>query len=215
MNKRFFKRIDVLSFMKTIPIVSTEQVALFFSEHGSPLKRASELLKELEEEELIEGQNRFQESKVWRLSKKGRELLRFDSYPVPMKTRKLKHMLSIGDVFLDLSFTGNLDYFTFEPRFDFVNKHGKIRRFSPDAEFSYLKEKYFLEVQRTPIKDERWAEKWNVSKEFLEIQNETFIMPKILVISEQKASIVKTGSEGLDLIIEQDCRPFIANQLIS
>lgn len=166
-KKRESIKLKVFYLMQTMPVVSTEQIATFFNTYLNPQKEASRFLKTLSDDDLIEGRRRKGKSKVWRLSRKGRNIYEAKKKPVPLKSNKLDHWLAIGDAFLSLYQNYNLQYFEPEYRKDFADEEDNILRFCPDAYFVINNQLYFLEVQRTKIPPSYWKYKWDYASRFL------------------------------------------------
>lgn len=221
MRKEERKKQRILFTLGLLPLVSTDLIARLFPELKYPNKQASKLLKELEHEKLVEGYaRRMGETKVWRLTRKGRQFLDVKKNRIPFNTRKLSHYLKIAEAYFDLWDTGNLTDFTMEWREDFINNEGNKRVYAPDAFFIYDKKPYFLEVQQSYLTRLKWAEKWKIAHEFyfegnlassnlpsLAKQGE---MPQILVITDQKEPLV-TGSARLDVRVFSSMKEFITS----
>lgn len=209
----------IMEFLTRIPIVSTDQVARFFSDNGSPNKRASEALTTLEAERIIEGRRReIGKAKVWRLTKKGRDMQGITRPPTPLQSMKTDHILSIGDAYLDLLSSGKLSRWTTELR-ETYRIGNKERKYCPDAFFVFEGKPYLLEVQRSPLSVNRWGEKWNVATEFFDgghymkasfqLWEGKTIRPRIAVITDQAESQVTAGAKlpllilksGADLVL--------------
>jgi hypothetical protein len=194
-------------------VATTPQLEMFFRQHGSPKSRCSELLKELEEEKWVEGQqNRMMgHAKAWRLGRVGKAFYNVKRSPISFRSRRLQHQLKITDVFLSLWLTQNLRTFTCELReeFEYKNKEENgeitIAKYCPDAFFVYDNTPYFLEVQRSPLSSRRWQKKWDVAEAYFssgerKIGQYLIQKPRILVISTQNPAIVK-GDGNLPLAI--------------
>lgn len=198
------KKIDkqkqqLLMHLSVLPIASGKQLECFFTEYQYPEKRVSMCLRELEVEGLVEGKARpIGESKVWRLSKKGREWMDVKKPPVPLSERKVEHYLAIASVYLHLQFSPLLQFFEVEPRFPFVSRANEEKVYAPDAIFIWKDEVYALEVQRSPLSSKGWAEKWKVAEGFyttaLPCVYEGRDMSRdtpIITLSEQTHSVIK------------------------
>jgi len=220
MNKAEKKQQLILFTLGIIPICSTEQIARFFPELKYPNKQASKLLKELERESLVEGRDRrIGESKIWRLSRKGRKTLGIKNRAIPLTVRNVEHILKVGDAYLDLWETGNLSYFQAELRECFTNRVGTKRKYCPDAFFIYEGKAYFLEVQRSYLSRMNWAEKWKIANDFFleshyqkssiyELVPNKEDEPIIVVLSDQSNHVVQTGAR-IQLLMYQQCKQFI------
>jgi hypothetical protein len=161
----------------------------------------------MEKANLIEGKRRgIGESKIWRLAKKGRKMMEVEEKAKPFNVREVDHILGIGNCFLHLSFTGQLQYFETELR-EVYTANGKKKKFCPDAFFIYKGKPYLLEYQSSPITSTRWGEKWAVYSEYFEdghFHNASWqrfgkskqIKPMIIVISTQQKQTILSGSKN-------------------
>lgn len=209
-------RDEILRLGATVPLFTTVQVARYFSTSGSPSKRASEALKTLEKEKLIEGRRReIGKSKVWRLTVAGRKLLGVEKVGLPFTCQKVEHVLSIADIFQDLEETGRLLHFQYEPKDEF--HAGRRMIYAPDA-FFILRRKtggadfYLLECQRSRISAGAWANKWAIASAYFEgdyyreaswqvVKDKgKIIKPQIVAVSSQEPENIKGGS-SLNLTI--------------
>lgn len=207
--------------MKVLPVISTDQIARFFKDYRSPSKRASEMLCQLEREKLIEGRSReIGKTKVWRLSKKGREELEVKRYPTALNSMGINHLLAIGNIYLELNRTGELATFETELREEY-KAGGKLRKYCPDAFFAFRKKGYLLELQLSPLSATKWGEKWSVVTSFFnggynnkaswqQYSNKPFT-PNILVVTQQPKEIVTTGCK-MPLIVMKDIRELVTVQ---
>lgn len=195
--------------MSECPLVTTDQIATYYSHRGSPTKRASETLTELEDKKLVEGKRRaIGESKIWRLTKRGRDALGCKQKPVSFTSGKLGHYLALTDVYQSLSRMGTLSRWMLELRepFEIGNR---AYTYCPDAFFVFQNEQgkkaFLLEVQTSPITSTRWGEKWAIASSFFEspvyktasfqyVPNK-IIRPRIVVISNQQPDTVQGGSK--------------------
>lgn len=216
MNEK--KKLMILGIMSDCPVVSTEHIATLF-QNAQPGKRASEALLELEEEKLIEGKRRgMGQAKVWRLSKKGREVTGITRPPVPLTSNKVEHYLAIADTYLELQKLGMVKRWRVELREEFSIGNRK-KLYCPDAFFILQvggkAVPVLLEVQRSPLTSTRWGEKWAVASAFMDspdypkasfqfIENK-IIKPRIVVVSTQQPETVQGGSR-LPLIIVKDIK---------
>lgn len=215
MNQRLLTILETLS---KCPVISTDHAARYFT-NSSPGKRASEALTELSTLKLIEGKRRaIGESKVWRLSKKGREQYGVTRQPVALNSPKVNHYLAIATLYQDIQEIGKVYHWTVELREPFQIGSKKLT-YCPDA-YCWLKtpkgtHAYFIEVQQSPITSNRWGEKWAMATSFME--SDAFpvasfqtvegrvIRPRILVISKQQPETIQGGSR-LPLIITPDIK---------
>lgn len=198
--------------LKTLPVISTDQAVRYFRDYKHPSKRVSDMFRQLEEEKLVEGRRRSMgETKVWRLSKKGREELGVNRKPLPLNATVLTHALAIGNVYLELKRTGGLLHFETELREEYT-VGGKVKKYCPDAFFIYKKKPYLLEVQLTPLSSDRWAKKWETANEFFsgphlkaswQKYSKNPFRPEMVVLTKQNTEIVKAGSR-IPLIIVQE-----------
>jgi DNA-binding MarR family transcriptional regulator len=205
--------------LATTMVATTPQLEGFFSYCGSPKKRASEALRELEEDGFVEGQkNRpMGRAKVWRLSKKGRDYMSITRRPIALQSNKLSHHLEITDSFLQLSQTEELKYFEIELREHFIDRSNKIKKYCPDAFFIFNGIPYLLEVQRSPLSSLRWKAKWDVALEFFESgmykhaswqKGSEVTQPHIVVISNQRKDVVLHGCR-LPVVLVRQIRDII------
>lgn len=191
-----------------------------FRSSGSPAKRASEHLRMLEDEKLIEGKSRaIGLPKVWRLTKRGRDRMGVTARPVSFTSGKIEHWLSIMDDFMVLTKIGAVTKWAVEPRYPFKSG-GKSYIYSPDAYF-WIKidgknRAYFLEHQDSPLTSKRWAEKWGIFRKFNEspdfntaafqILKDKPFHPRVIVISTQQLDTIKSGAESMEMIIAKDVK---------
>lgn len=194
-------RAELLRMLSSTPIIATRHAACLFPDSGSPLKRASAALKELEAEKMIEGRRMGDMTKVWRLSRRGRTELEIQRRSIPLGSMKLNHYLAIADLYVILS--DKLKYFEVELREQY-ERLGKIKTYSPDALFVYDRGIYIAEVQLKRLSRKEWARKWSKANEFF---NERYfeeaswqrwrrgdnIKPQFLCVSEQDPGIVMEG----------------------
>lgn len=211
----------ILTLMRDVPLISTEQAARYFLKNGSPSKRASETLKSLEALKWIEGKRReIGKSKLWRLSSVGRSQVRTAAKkPLPFNTPKIEHVLAVGDLYQALQESGRLSYWKYEPKDIF--RAGREMVYAPDA-FFVLKSDgghapYLLEVQTSNISTSRWADKWAVASLFFDGDHhkkaswqvfQTPIKPKIIVITGSHPDTVTAGS-SLPLLIMKNFSPLL------
>lgn len=206
MNKEQRKK-AILTTLKTAQIATTPQLELFFKDYAHPKPRCSEFLRDLEEDKWIEGQKNRQlgRAKAWRLGKKGKDFYNIKKRAIPFTSRKLEHQLKITDCFLQLWMSGDLKFFEAEFRREYFSE-GAEKKYAPDAIFFKNNQSYILEVQKSPLSQIRWMEKWKVAESFFETHPEfklgdyTIRSPKILVLSNQRKDIVKAKTK-LDLVI--------------
>jgi hypothetical protein len=192
--------------------MDTHQIASFFRFDRSPQKRASQILVELSRENLVEGRSRaIGETKVWRLTKKGREIKGVTRRPVPL-SKRLDHWLAIGDVYCTLKQSGGLRYFIPELREPIP---GTRKVYCGDAFVEWREKRFLLEVQMSPLSTDRWKEKWMVLTEwarrgglrqasFQRFYKET-ITPAIVVVTQQSKEVVSGGMD-LPLKIVRDIK---------
>lgn len=214
-------RLTILQTLYNCPIVSTNQIAKYFNVKY-PDKRASEALLELEQEKVIEGKRRgMNESKVWRLSKKGRESMGIVKNPIPFSSNKINHYLGLVDVWQELNRIGTLKHWQVELREKF-NAGSKPKLYAPDAFFIIQLQHgtfaYLLELQQSPLTTLRWGEKWAVTSAFMEsaeFKTATFqiipgkiIKPRLLVLSSQQHDTIQGGSK-LQLLIGKNIRELL------
>jgi hypothetical protein len=211
----------ILHLMANCPIVSTDNVARYFLDRGSPSKRASEHLNFLLSERLIDGHSRALQkgkSKVWRLSKKGREKMNVTSRAIPLNSNKVDHYVSIANLYQDLKRRGELRKWIVELREDC----GKSK-YCPDA-FAAIKTEngtraYLFELQLSPLPSTRWAEKWTIAQTFFEnpdyLKAASFqfvegriIKPNIIVLSSQQPETVR-GETRIQITIAKDLKQVV------
>lgn len=214
----------ILTMFINCPVVSTDQIARYFT-NAQPDRRASDCLCQLAGEKIIEGHNRglAGKTKVWRLTKKGRELLGVVRPPVPLTSNKVDHYLSIGDVWQHLNTVGQLKRWRVELREPFAGK----MKYCADAFACITTEKgtqlLMIESQLSSLTSNRWAEKWAVASAFFDSPaystasfqdfkngkgEKIVIKPtqiKILVISTQQPETIQGGSR-LPLIVCRDIK---------
>lgn len=189
-----------------MPFMSTEQAARFFPHLKWAQKEASKYLKELEREKIVEGYDRrVGESKIWRLSLKGKKLYEINKRAVPFTVRNIAHHLGLMDCYLDLrEIEGGL-WIEGELREEFTNRFGKERKYCPDAFFLYQKQPYFLELQRSYLSRLNWGEKWKIANEFFGEGHmhtcsvagylEGYKAIPIVVVTDQREEVVKSGAD--------------------
>ncbi|HJV46727.1 MAG TPA: hypothetical protein VJ824_13510 [Bacillota bacterium] len=174
------------------------------------------MMVDLQGNKLVEGQRRsVGNTKLWRLTKKGRELMGVKWKPRPFNTPTIDHILGIGNILFELSQIGNVFDFTFELREPFVSL-GREWKFSSDAFFGFNGRAYLLEYQISPLTSERWAEKWKTYNQYLgtsafhqafwnEHVKGSIILPRIIVVTNQQIETVKSGCK-FPLIIVRDIK---------
>ncbi len=196
---------DVLSLLGIVKLATTEQIArMYFSNHLSPSKRASECLTSLAKQKLVEGEIiKLGRPKIWRLTKKGRDRLGISFVSLPFLTRQTNHRLAITDYYIHLCLTEKPLFFIHEYREPMEN--GSI--FSPDAFFVWQRKAYFLEIQLTPISSVNWRKKWQVYERFYRyIEKRTFqkaklpVAPIVHVASKQTRETIGSPT-GVEVII--------------
>ena len=209
------KQTNIMATWTRISLADTDHIAaLHFSANGSPSKRASEALKELELMGLVEGARRsIDKTKVWRLARKGRARIANAMKSEQLHGLKVSHHLAITSCYAALEKSGHLTRFTPELREPFGTKV-----YAPDAFFVFDKRPYLLEIQLTPLSIKRWAEKWAIGAEYFDgfhHQKASFqhwpgriIRPQIAVITRQPPDNVMAGSR-LPLHIYASIEDFI------
>lgn len=191
-------KIHVLRWLTEIPLISTKEVALFFAgRYQNPEKRASELLLSLEKDRVIQGVRlKINQSKLWRLTHHAKIAFGARYRTLSFTSPKTEHALLIGHfwkifylrslVAKDLSFS-----FFYEPMF-VLDEH---TLYCPDAHVIWNTggqvRNCFLEVQKTPLSQERWGKKWYVAERFFSSQTKQ----PIIVLSNSPTSIVQSGSK--------------------
>lgn len=205
----------ILDFLSRARMLDTDQIGtIAFSENGSPAKRASECCRELVELKLIEGRRReIGKTKVWRLSKRGRDFCGVTYAPPHLNGLKVAHNLEVAEILIQLSRWGRVGKWVTEPR----HKFGK-KMHSPDAFFVYGGKAYLLEVQRSAISTARWGEKWAISSEYFEggfykdapwqFWEGKTIRPMILVVTDTSEEKVRAGSR-LQMMVVRDIMELI------
>jgi|GEM_PF-6450001 len=189
--------------MERVPIVSTEQVARYFRTYGSPATRASEYLKALEREGLVEGYNReLGKSKCWRLTAKGRKDRKIEGKAHPFSTNKIEHILALGDAYQALE--PFLVEWKVEPRYQ-IEEGLTV---APDAFMIVRKADgkrylFLLEIQLSPLSSQRWASKWENRRRLYENKRYTEffpVPPAMLLLCRQPKETVLIGAEGLPIL---------------
>jgi len=222
MNKE--RKQTILTIFANCPVVATNQIAKYFT-NAQPDKRASECLRDLEDEKLIEGYHRgiAGQCKVWRLSKRGRDLAGLQRSPVPLNSNKIDHYLSLTDIWQQLTTAGKLIRWRVELREPFGDK----KKYCADAFAAYRSSSgtalYMIESQLSPLTTKRWSEKWALASAFMDsdaFKTASFqdlktskgeaitIKPqqiKILVLSNQQPDTIGAGTR-LPLIIARDIK---------
>jgi hypothetical protein len=155
---------------------------------------------------LIEGKSRaIGQTKVWRLTKKAREIRKITRRPIPL-TGHLDHWLAIADAYCTLKLVGGLRYFVPELR---EKIPGTSRKYCGDAFVEWRGMPFILEVQtdRTPLSRDRWKKKWETLIEWGKkgLHQASFqrfykepIVPAIVVVTKQSPEVVRAGM-GLPL----------------
>lgn len=207
----------LLNFL-ALRVMSTYQVGrVNFRGIGSPWKRASKALLELEEAGLIEGMpNRpLQSPKLWRLSNVGRKLLGVDYDPPRFSSARIWHMARISDVYLDIcDIDGKPRTFDVELREKEFTFKGERTRYTPDAFFGFRGRPYLLELQteKSPLSAKRWGLKLEKAHHFLthHLADATWqkygsgrlILPQVLIITEQSVEkVLEYVPHELDVIV--------------
>jgi hypothetical protein len=154
----------------------------------------------LQRERLVEGQSRaIGQCKVWRLTKKARDLLGVKRRPVPF-TVQMEHWLALADVYVTLKLAGGLRYFVPELR---EKIPGTDRMYCGDAYVHFRDMQLLLEVQRTSKSKEDWREKWERLIEWDRkggVKQASFqrfypepIRPSVVVVTSQTYDVVSGG----------------------
>lgn len=193
----------VLKLLSTVPAATTQQVAQLFRGNGSPIKRASEQLRLLEQEKLTEGSRLPNMAKVWRLTRKGRELTGMTS-TIPLSSPKVRHALALASLYLSLS-QRDLKAFDYEPMQTYLRGLESFK-YAPDAFTIVDRKAYVVEVQLKPLSRKEWSRKWtkgaNVyfNRERQHFEGASWnryagkaIVPHFLVVTTQPLDIVSTG----------------------
>lgn len=199
MNKADKKKQQILMHLSILPLASGKQLETLFREYKQPEKRMSMCLKELENEGLVEGKLRpIGESKIWRLTIKGREMMDVKRSLIPFNNRNVEHFLAISSAYFSLQVSSSLHYFEVEGRFPFILPSGETRVYCPDIFMVWEGLPYFVEVQRTAISIKKWKEKWEMAESFYEhhlpFQYKEYSLTKkmvIVVLSEQTPFAVR------------------------
>lgn len=206
MKKADKKKQQILMHLSILPLASGKQLEAFFLEYQSPEKRVSDCMRELEREGLVEGKLRpIGESKVWRLTKQGRDEMDVTFHPVPFSNRNVDHYLAISSVYFSLQSSNHLHHFEVEPRFSLNAEGEETKTYCPDIFLVWKKIPFFIEVQRSPLSKNSWEKKWNVAERFFsqrvplpygewEITNDT----QIIVVSSQTTDVI--GQTNLSFV---------------
>jgi hypothetical protein len=114
--------------------------------------------------------------------------------------------------------SGRLAYFRYEPKDEF--HAGRKMVYAPDA-FFILKDPYaayLLELQRSNLSTNRWAQKWAIASAFFDgdyyqkaswqVIPKRVLRPKILAITGQSPEVVTAGS-SLNMTIVQDIKDIL------
>jgi hypothetical protein len=180
-----------------------------FKDHGSPAKRASELLLHLEEEKLVEGMRMGDMRKAWRLSRQGRSEAECTKRPVPFNTTKIRHWLTIGDCYIAMKEAGKLHFET-ELHIEYEPK----KFFSPDVFFIFGGRAYLMEVQLKRMSGKEWAQKWKRWNDYFNaghfktapwqrFKKDGGLIPHMVVLTPQPKETVGHGFEvkGRELLL--------------
>lgn len=174
----------------------------------------------MQEDKLVEGQRRsIGNSKLWRLTKAGRELLGVSGKAKPFNTPTLDHILGIGNILFDLMQMGEVIDFTLELREPFQYM-GKDYKFCADAFFALNNRAYLLEYQRSPLTSLKWADKWEIYNRFLgstahhkafwnRYAKGQFVMPTVVVVTTQQQDTVKTNCKFPFIKVIRDIKEMI------
>lgn len=205
-----------MTILSRLPVVSTDHIARYFADRGSPAKRASEYLCYLESQRLLESQRRaIGQPKVWRLSKKGREQQNIDRRPVSLTSNKIPHYLALADAYQALRRRTDIKLLHWAVELREPFKLGsRSLTYCPDAFFTVERDgkrwAYLLEVQQSPLTSNRWAEKWAMATAFFDsdaVTSASFqvakghvLRPAIVVLTPQQPETVQGGSK-LPIII--------------
>jgi len=197
--------------MSTIPIVSSQQLEQYFLEYKQPNQQVSLVLNELQTDGFVEGKAReVGKSKVWRLTKLGRQLMEVETRPVSLTHHNVNHALKVGDIYFHLEKSEKLHCFKPEIRVPFTNFVGEERTYCPDAFFVYDDVPYLLEVQHSSLSKTSWKYKWEVAEQLKQAQawerseytryytSDTSRFPTIVVLSPQQPNTVYQ-SDTLDI----------------
>lgn len=196
----------VLRALSQVPVATTRQLAKL-NNSLQPLKKASAILRSLEQERLVESWY-HDRGKVWRLTRKGRTACGVS----PVRSTSLAHALAVGNLY----FTLRPNRWMYEPREPFEHL-GQQYEWRPDCIFVHQRKLYACEVQRSlPPGRKPWERKWRIynmyfnhgyyrTASFQEWSKST-IAPEILVISKQSPETVISGFgvHGRELIFARE-----------
>lgn len=200
------RRLEISEYIQRVKIASSEQIARgWFMDYGSPAKRASEYLKKLEEEHVLESFPRGFKPSLYRLSKQTKQTLGDTSYQTPF-TKRIDHRLYLAEILLHLSYYHIPPKFYAETRQEFEWRNQSYK-YSPDIICTWLGHWWTIEAQRSPMESKKWARKWEVHKAFWESgaykkadwQPDKLVKPRLVVISNQQADTVTTGCGKLEI----------------
>lgn len=180
-------RENILMALSVMPIARTDQIARLFQTNGSPLRRASQYLNELEEQKLVEFEW-HKRGKIWRLSKRGLSSMGIGR----TKFEHVDHTLAIGDIY----FTLKPEKFMFEPQtlFSYGGRDDLV--FAPDCIFVHNKKLIVAEVQLSNLSEAGWKKKYSIYNKYFESAFKTheyqswsttgkIILPQFLCVSNQ------------------------------
>lgn len=120
---------------------------------------------------------------------------------------KIRHWLTIGDVYLTLASTGKKLYFETELRETF-KQGAKEAVFAPDVFFIFGGRAYLMEVQLKRMSKKEWSVKWSRWNEYFgggnyrqaswqRFKKDGNLIPFMLAISKQGSEMV---SEGFNVV---------------
>jgi hypothetical protein len=189
---------NIILLAKNCRIFSTDHVARWFPNHSRPNQKALEYIKPLVKDKILESNDHQGfESKLFRLSKKGREQFGANYHPVPFGNSKVPHWLLITHTYLDMLEIERPMIFLPEQRLNET-------RFNPDIFAVWLGRAFWIEVQKSPLTSKRWAMKWDRYNEYIQSgayktenwQPKTHVVrPRIVAISKQMPETIITGSD--------------------
>ena len=203
---------ELMVCLSELPFISTQQAASFFPNLKWSQKEASRYLRELESRKLVEGYDRkLGESKIWRMTLKGKKEYGLDQRALPFTVRNIEHHLGLGECYFDLKDMGGT-WVKGELREVFVNREGKQRKYCPDAFFIYEKQPFFLEFQRSYLSRVNWSKKWEIANEFFSEGHHRFssvstYLPEkeipIVVVTSQSFDVVNAGARVPLIVLTQ------------
>lgn len=183
-------------------VFSTSQIARFFTDYSRPNQKALHYIRPLikdgllETKEMVVKSPRGIEQHLFRLTKKGRKVMKVDYFPVTFTGKKIKHHLGLTEIYLDMCEVEKP--YIFKPELRLNNNE-----FCPDIFTIWLGRAMYIEAQPSVLTSKRWALKWarynsyyNKGLYKMEAWNKSGnVRPRIVAVSNQQPTTILNGNQ--------------------